>query len=202
MLYPTVLRAVMPDLTLHIPDPDVVKNMYEMEMLNDPKIPFPYWTRIWPAAKGLAAYLLEAPEWIKGKAVLEMGAGIGVPSFAVAHLTGRSIVSDNDPDAVELVRQNIKQLELSHIRAEQIDWNRAAILENVETLLLSDINYDPNQFKSLISMIEGYKAQGTDIIITSPIRMSTGPFYEALTKFIPRTFVRSVDGADIAFCIL
>jgi methyltransferase-like protein 23 len=202
MQYPAVPRAVMPGLTLLIPDPDVVRNMYEAEMLKDPKIPFPYWTRIWPAAQALAAFLLEEPVWIKDKAVLEMGAGIGVPSFAVAHMTGKSIVSDNNPDAVELVRQNIKQLELSDIRAEQIDWNRAAILENVETLLLSDINYDPNQFKSLISIIEGYKAQGTDIIITSPIRMSTAPFYEALTPFIPRTFVRSVDGADIAFCIL
>ncbi len=202
MQYPTVHRAVMPELTLLIPDPDAVRNIYESEMLKNPRIPFPYWTRIWPAAQALAAFLLEEPAWIKGKAVLEMGAGIGVPSFAVAHMTGKSIVSDNNPDAVELVRQNIKQLELSDIRAEQIDWNRAAILENVETLLLSDINYDPNQFKSLISIIEGYKAQGTDIIIASPIRMSTRPFYDELMPYISRTFVRSVDGTDIAFCML
>jgi predicted nicotinamide N-methyase len=202
MQYPAVPRAVIPGLTLLIPDPDVVRNMYEAEILKDPQIPFPYWTRIWPAAQALAAFLLEEPAWIKGKAVLEMGAGIGVPSFAVAHMTGRSIVSDNNPDAVELVRQNIKQLQLTHVYAEQIDWNSAAMPEKVDTLLMSDINYDPNQFKSLMTMIQGYKAQETDIIITSPIRMSTRPFYDVLMPDISRTFVRSVDGTDIAFCML
>jgi len=202
MQYPVVLKTIMPGLTLQIPDPEAVRMIYESERVKDHHIPFPYWTRIWPAAQALAAFLMEEPEWVKGKTVLEVGAGIGVPSFVVAHMTDKSIVSDNNSDAVELVRQNIIQLQLTHVHAEQIDWNSAAFPEKVETLLMSDINYDPNQFKSLKIMIQGYKAQGTDIIIASPIRMSTRPFYDELMPYTSRTFVRSVDGTDIAFCML
>ena len=45
------------------------------------------WASIWPAAAGLAAYIAASPDVVAGKAVAELGAGLGIAGLV--HACGR-----------------------------------------------------------------------------------------------------------------
>ena len=86
-------------IKLLIPDPADVKSDYEEKLKAFEKPVFPFWTRIWPAALAMSAYLMEESNWIANKHVLELGAGIGLPSFTAARFAKSVVISDADGDA-------------------------------------------------------------------------------------------------------
>jgi predicted nicotinamide N-methyase len=190
-------------ISLHVPDPVEVRTKYERQAHAGKEVEFPYWSRIWPSAKAMADYILEEPSWIKDKMILELAAGIGLPSFTAAHLALSIVVSDATPDAVKLLGYNIRSNGLQHVSAEQIDWNNHPIpIPGINTLLLSDVCYDPTQYGQLLKLVESYKNQGTAILITAPERMSTAPFHNLLSPWLKKTFVRISGDTEIAFFVL
>jgi predicted nicotinamide N-methyase len=191
MYYQLSLHKIFNGLQLYIPDPEKVRATYEKLLLKNPATAFPFWAKIWPSAYELASFLIEEPQWIKGKKVLELGAGIGLPSFVVAHLTADIIVSDHDAEAVVLMEKNIDHLQLDHAKAMLLDWNYFP--ENIKTdvLLLSDINYAAEQFDPLLNLIKHFLEDGTTIILATPQRINITPFAERLQPFIKQSLLRS-----------
>lgn len=202
-LYQLIPHKIKSGCSLLLPDPVEVKSVYDKRRLDGKPVEFPYWTRIWPSAKVMAGYLMEQPSWIHNKNIAELAAGIGLPSFAVAHLAQTIIVSDGSADAVKLLDINIQSNGLQHVSAAQIDWNNhRQPLPGIETLLLSDVCYDPHQYDGLVQMLKSYKNQGTDILITAPQRISTVPFHQLLSPFLKQTFLKTIDDTEIALFIL
>ena len=79
------------------------------------------------------------------------------------------------------------------MRAEEIDWNEITEVLPADTLLLSDINYAPEQFGALLQLIEKYIAQGTQIIITTPQRIMGGAFLSKLEPLIQQNHTMEVE---------
>lgn len=182
--YPLLLQTYPPGLQLYIPDPEQVKSVYEKLRTTNPDLPFPFWAKVWPAARAMSAFLLSHPELTDGKRVLETGAGIGLPSFSIASNTSELIISDHDPDAVALLEKNIAQLGLKHAKALLIDWNHFPPDLHADTILLSDINYAPEQFEPLLKLIRQWMESGSAVILSTPQRIMGVPFVKALTTYI------------------
>ena len=206
MNYPVALITFQDHFTLYVPDPALVKTTYEQLLSKDNATPFPFWAKIWPAANAMTAFLKSEPHWIKGKRVLEIGAGIGVPSFMIADQALEIIISDHAPEAVALIEKNIQHLGLQNTKAMCLDWNEFPENINGETILLSDINYAPAEFESLIKLIKQFLAQGSQIIIATPQRIMANPFAEAIQPFIKQNVVQMADKKyqtnDISILIL
>lgn len=196
MFYPTTLQEVQEGLSLYVPEPGLVKTVYEQLLQKDPKVAFPFWAKIWSSAIALSGFLQTEPEWVRGKRVLELGAGIGLPSFSVAKQTAEVIISDHAPEAVALIDKNIRYLALAHAQARLIDWNDFPADIVVDTVLLSDVNYAPGQFTSLLKLIKDLLDQGTVIILATPQRITASPFAEALQPFIKRSFLQALPGEE------
>ena len=83
----------------------------------------PYWAELWPSAVALAHEVVALD--LTGKAVLELGCGLAVPSFA-AVLAGATPVLATDwaPEAVELVEANAAANGLA-VTAAVLDWTAA-----------------------------------------------------------------------------
>jgi predicted nicotinamide N-methyase len=184
MNYPVTLSSFENGLSLLIPDPEKVKSTFEQLRIKDPNTPFPFWAQVWPSAIALSSFLQEEPQLIEGRRILELGAGIGLPSFAISKFASEMVISDHSLEAVELMEMNIHQLNLKHAKAICLDWNHLS--EDIETdvLILSDINYDPEQFGPLLKMINRFLVQGTTVILSSPQRITITPFAEAIKPFI------------------
>jgi predicted nicotinamide N-methyase len=192
MQYPIKLAEVMDGFLLYVPVPELVRPTYEDLRTGDKTVSFPFWAKIWASSRAMTMFLEEEPTWIKAKRVLELGAGIGLPSFKLAHHALEMTISDHDSLAVELLEKNIEYFGLKHLKASCLDWNNFPEKITADTLLLSDINYDPSQFKPLLNLILKFIDAGSTVIIATPERITASPFAMELEPFIHRSFLQSV----------
>lgn len=106
----------------------------------------PYWSFCWASGQVTARWLLDNPQWVAGKTVLDVGCGSGVVAIAAALAGARRVIAcDIDPDALLAARVNAQangvQLEYSE------HWQTQ--LEAVDCLLASDILYDRDNLSLL-----------------------------------------------------
>ena len=77
------------DLKLWLIDGDNMDRAFSPEetrrILHEP----PYWSFCWASGLAVARYLAEFPEWVKGKRVLDFGAGSGVAWIAAVKAGAR-----------------------------------------------------------------------------------------------------------------
>ena len=193
MQYPVQLTQISAKKAIYIPVYESVKAIYTDLLAVDPATPFPYWAKVWPSAIALHNVLQTHPILIRDKTVLELGAGIGLPSLLMASEAKTIQISDYDLEAVELLRKNIAHLQLQNVQALQIDWNDLPENINPEVIILSDVNYDPTQFETLTKLIENFIHQGCAIILSTPQRIMASPFVLALSEFIIADYLEMVD---------
>jgi predicted nicotinamide N-methyase len=184
MQYPVQLTQIGAEKAIYIPAYEAVKAIYADLLESDPATPFPYWAKVWPSAIALLDVLQKHPNWIKDKNVLELGAGIGLPSLMMAGITNSIQISDYNLDAVELLRKNIEHLELENAEALKLDWNALPETIHPEVIILSDVNYDPTQFETLTKLIEKFIHQGSTVILSTPQRIMASSFVQKLEGFI------------------
>jgi predicted nicotinamide N-methyase len=193
MQYPVQLTQISAEKAIFIPAYEAVITIYADLLESDPATPFPYWAKVWPSAIALHNVLKAHPHLIQNKHVLEIGAGIGLPSLMMAGITKSIQISDYDLEAVELLRKNIEHLELENAEALKLDWNALPEAIHPEVLILSDVNYDPTQFETLTKLIEKFIQQGCTIILSTPQRIMASPFVLALSTLIIADYVELVD---------
>jgi len=184
MQYPIQLTQISAEKAIYIPLYEGVQEVYASMLKFDPATSFPFWAKLWPSSIALLDVLKAHPHLIQNKHVLEIGAGIGLPSLMMADIARSVLISDYDKEAVALMKKNIEHLQLQNAEALQLDWN--AIPENIQpdVVLLSDVNYDPAQFDVLIHLIEKFILQGSTIILSTPQRIMASPFVQKLESCI------------------
>ena len=197
MQYPVQLTQIGAEKAIYIPAYEAVKTIYADLLALDPATPFPYWAKVWPSAIALLNILQKHPNWIKDKNVLELGAGIGLPSLMMADIAKSIQISDYNLDAVELLRKNIEHLELENAEALKLDWNALPETIHPEVIILSDVNYDPTQFETLTKLIEKFLHQGSTVILSTPQRIMASPFVQKLEGYIIERHEALVDENDI-----
>lgn len=193
MRYPLKLTPFIAELAIYIPDYEQVKEVYEAILIDHPAEPFPYWAKLWPSSLALVQFFKTHPDFIKDKTVLEIGAGIGLPSFFIAGKVKSIQVTDYAPDAVALLEKNIQHLTLNNVQAMELDWNRVPDSINADVVLLSDVNYNPKQFDGLLQLITKLIAEGTTVILSTPQRIMANPFITAIHTLVKQKFVELVN---------
>src|SRR5881397_3704618 len=71
----------------------------------DPGVPIPYWAEIWPASRAIARRLA-AGERLDGRAVLDLGCGLGLAGIAAGLCGAEVTFVDRHPDALGFARRN------------------------------------------------------------------------------------------------
>jgi len=184
---PIILEQLSPEISLWVPDVAVVKTVYDKLKEQDPNLPFPYWAKIWASSKAMVTFLQEEPHWIENKKLLEIGAGIGIPSFFMAQKAREIIISDYDNEAVSLANKNIAHLNLTNATSVVLNWNHIPDYIIADTILLSDTNYNPTDFETLVFSITSFINKGSVVILATPNRITANPFLEKLNAFMHKT---------------
>jgi predicted nicotinamide N-methyase len=200
-VYPLILEQLNPNISLWIPDTEAVKIQYENSKTQELIVDFPFWAKVWASSKAMVAFLQEEPNWIENKQVLEIGAGIGFPSFSIAHKASSVIISDYNSEAVALAQKNINHLNITNVTANVLDWNHIPSDICADTILLSDINYNPNDFNALIISITKFINNGCTIVLSTPNRITTNPFVERLRAFVYKTKNYRIDSGETEIAI-
>ena len=96
----TVVQApqLLPELALHLASEVVPLWQATEEDLAAQGIPPPYWAFAWAGGQALARYLLDRPEVVRGRRVLDFAAGSGLAGIAAAK-AGAAKVTASEIDA-------------------------------------------------------------------------------------------------------
>ncbi|WP_165871567.1 class I SAM-dependent methyltransferase [Flaviaesturariibacter flavus] len=169
---------------LLVPEPGGVEARFRRRQEAGEQPELPYWSRIWHSATALAAFLLQRPELIAGKRVLELAAGLGLPGLVAAEAAAAVVVSDYLPEAVDLLERNIAFSGMKNVSARRLDWNALPEDLRADVLLLSDVNYEPAAFAQLLVVIKKFLGQNTAVILATPQRLMAGPFIGQLAPLV------------------
>ena len=67
----------------------------------------PYWAVSWPAGRAIARFVLDRPELVRGRRVLDLGCGSGLQAIAAARAGAAEVTAnDVDPLALAATRRN------------------------------------------------------------------------------------------------
>ena len=170
-------------LQVFVPDSVVVKEQYQHLKKANPSIAFPYWSQVWPAAPGLCRFLVDHTHYIQDKKVLELAAGLGLPSLLAARYAREVSASDHIPEAVELMKRSADHNGALNMQCSLLNWDHLPESISSDVLLLSDINYDPAVFDNVYSLVQRFLNNGTTIILSTPQRLMAKPFIDRLLPY-------------------
>lgn len=135
----------------------------------DPDFGSPYWARPWGGGLALARHVLDHPDTVAGRRVLDLGAGSGLVAIA-AMMAGATkvLAADVDPYAVAATRLNAAANGVA-VEAVHGDLTAGAPPE-VELILVGDLFYDADLAARVFAFLERCAAAGARVLIGDPWR--------------------------------
>jgi len=99
--------AGCPDICLYLFDPGVLQGPLTHDQAQAVVADPAYWSFCWASGQVLAAQILENPQWVRGKRVIDFGSGSGIVAIAAALAgAGEVVACDLDTRALDAVAAN------------------------------------------------------------------------------------------------
>ncbi len=99
--------ALLPEIRLHLASEAMPIWQMSDEERAAAGLPLPYWAFAWAGGQALARYILDRPETVAGKRILDVGAGSGLEAIAAAMAGARAVTAvDTDPFAITAIEMN------------------------------------------------------------------------------------------------
>jgi predicted nicotinamide N-methyase len=120
----------------------------------------PYWAFCWGSGQALARYLLDQPELVRGKAVVDFGAGCAIVALAAARAGAERVVAvDIDPTARAFAVLNAARNGLALDASERVpaQW---------DVLFASDVLYEA----PIASWLQSCADAGKTVYVSDPHR--------------------------------
>ena len=148
------------------------------------ELPPPFWAFAWPGGQALARYVLDHPEVVAGRSVLDLGSGSGLAAIAAA-LAGASAVlaSDVDPFAAAAIGLNAAA---NHVRVDVTGDVLDGAGEDAAVILAADVWYQRELADRAITLLRRADDRGADVLVGDIGR-----------AFLPRPMLRELAAYDV-----
>lgn len=142
------------------------------EMLARSNLPPPYWAFAWPGGQAVARYLMDRPDLVRGRRVLDFAAGSGLVAIAAA-LSGASHVAANEIDAFAAaaiaLNAGLNGLPdgVPEIAAHDLVGHP---MPGIDLVLAGDVCYERPMAERAIAWFTDLVRAGTEVILGDPGR--------------------------------
>ncbi len=162
----------MPEITLHL-----ASDAREIFQARDEFAPSsdwpPYWAFAWPGGQALARYVLDNPDLVGGKTVLDLGAGTGIAAIAAKRAGARHVIAaDPDPMADVAIGMNARQNGVDILAVAE---DALGAEPNVDLVLIGDLVYEPELATRVARFLEIARGAGTEVILGDRTTASRPP---------------------------
>jgi predicted nicotinamide N-methyase len=132
------------------------------------QLPPPYWAFAWPGGQALARHILDHPELVRGRAVLDFGAGSGLVAIAAAKAGARVTAAEIDRFAAAAIVLNaaLNNVAVAIEPADVIGRAPAPW----QTVLAGDMCYERPLAERLTCWLRALAAQGVLVLLGDPGR--------------------------------
>src|SRR5690606_32150578 len=128
--------------------------------------PAPFWAYPWPAGAALARVITDDPELVRGRSVLDFGAGGGVTSFAAARAgAARVVANDIDAWALLVVRIGAESQGLEVETLGRDVCSAPALVDEFDVILCSDLAYERRETPRQRAVLERAARRGATVLV-------------------------------------
>ncbi|HLY78087.1 MAG TPA: 50S ribosomal protein L11 methyltransferase [Caulobacteraceae bacterium] len=161
--------AIVPELLLHLAGGAAPIWKLTEDELKAVGLPPPYWSYAWAGGQGLARYLLDHPDAVAGKRVVDFATGSGVVAIAAARAGAAAVLAaDIDPFCEAAAGLNA---ELNGVALQFTDAN---LLElgppDADVIVAGDVWYRGPLADQLMAWLAAARARGTRVLLGDPGR--------------------------------
>jgi predicted nicotinamide N-methyase len=158
-----------PELQLHLADEITPIWRMTEEALSEIGLPPPFWAFAWAGGQALARYVIDHPETVAGKRVVDFASGSGIVAIAAAK-TGAAHVLAADVDAFCGAALAINA-EANGVTADFTDVDLLdAPPPAADVILAGDICYEKPLAERVIAWLYEARAAGAAVLIGDPGR--------------------------------
>ncbi|MGD9915670.1 MAG: methyltransferase [Rhizobiaceae bacterium] len=158
----------VPEIRLHLADEAHALWQKTEDELAEIGLPPPFWAFAWAGGQGLARYVLDNPDCVRGKTVLDFAAGSGLVGIAAAKAgAARVLAADIDAFCVPAIALNAAangvalDATVEDLVGTDGDW---------DVLLAGDIFYQKDIVDRLMPWFASLRARGCAILVGDPGR--------------------------------
>lgn len=162
-----VRPSFVPEIRLYLAD-DAIVFQARLEDRFGP-VPNPFWTNAWAGGQALARYVLDHPEVVAGRSVLDVASGCGLGAIAAARVGAATVTAnDIDPNALAAVAMN------AEANAVQVRLNQDELLDgdggDAEVILVGDGFYAVGLAERMQGFLRRAAARGAHFLVGDPDR--------------------------------
>jgi predicted nicotinamide N-methyase len=160
--------TLVPEISLYLAeDPTVLWARLEAD--SGHRVAAPFWASAWTGGQALARYVLDNPDVVAGRRVLDVASGSGLVAIAAVRSGAASVVAnDIDPYAAVLNDANARA------NGTEVDFEAADLLDgagkDAEVILVGDGLYEPALAVRMLGFLERAAARGALVLVGDPGR--------------------------------
>jgi predicted nicotinamide N-methyase len=157
-----------PEIALHVAEEATALWQKTEDELGALGLPPPFWAFAWAGGQALARYVLDQPEVVRGRRVLDFASGSGLVAIAAARAgAARVEAADVDPFAVAAIALN------AQANAVQVTPRLEDLVgrdEGWEAVLAGDICYERDLAERVTGWLADLAARGATVLVGDPGR--------------------------------
>jgi predicted nicotinamide N-methyase len=170
ILAETRLRPVphAPEIMLHVADEATELWQKTEEELGEIGLPPPFWAFAWAGGQALARYILDHPETVRGRRVLDFASGSGLVAVAAMKAGAAEVIAcDIDPFAIAAIGVNAQAngVAVTPLAADIVGQD-----EGWDAVLAGDICYEQDLAARVIEWLLALSNRGATVLIGDPGR--------------------------------
>ena len=163
-----IAPPLVPEIRLHLATEVVPLWRKTEEELEAEGVPPPYWAFAWAGGQALSRYVLDHPETVAGKSVLDFGSGSGLVAIAAARAGASDVLAaDIDAFAVAAIDAN------ANANKVRIDIDAGDMIGRAgdwQTILVGDMCYERPLAERLLAWLRESVPKGALILLGDPGR--------------------------------
>lgn len=162
---------LVPEVRLHLAEESLPIWRKTEEELGEIDVAPPFWAFAWAGGQALARYLLDNPQIISGRTVLDIGSGSGLVAIAAAVAGARSVIAnDTDAFAVAAMHMNAALNGVS-LEVDNRDLLAAGFVGGAaEVICLADVFYERALGAAALRFLDAAQSANRVVLAGDPQR--------------------------------
>jgi predicted nicotinamide N-methyase len=157
----------LPELVLHQAEEPI--ELWERTEAAGPEQPPPFWAFAWAGGQALARHVLDDPDLVAGRAVLDLATGSGLVAVAAARAGARSVTAnDIDPLSLAAAEANAEANGVQ-VRTVEADLLEAGYAE-ADVILAGDVFYSREMAGRVLPFLRRAAGRGALVLVGDPGR--------------------------------